>query len=541
MLVGSDLQATVPHSLPEVVCVCLAIDVPGLLVETPHTMGVIEKVRTVLRRLENALAVLGAPQDAEVVTLTPRGQWAGAPQSGVAPVSPGAQQDQEMAVDIHRTLCRSAAQSQPAVPEEDVEVLASIGAIKSLAECVQFTTWASRQGFQLYFMVDGGNALDAERATVWGAPAARSEAAKCLKGMAKGHVLAQAVSAASFAARQEATPAREGTLFMHVDGGPTEAEFESCKKFYPTLSGEQERLFMEQTDRHRMKFYTGDVPLLLNSWAAATSVSDFLGSKVMLQIMRYVDSVSKDVQPADMLLLESILTGAKYDSHHTGAMSLRRLYWFDTAQRGHVISDYVRNQLAAKVFSNSTKVATSLYTAESWLDNMQPRRLLPRVQAYNWGDTDARESDSEPGKDDDGFDKDTLAVMLRVLTARATQKALLTLQETDMYAANWLSNFASTNPPIEGNKFLTKLYKEPSVSHVDAISRKTHFISPTLLANRILTMRDDMAKTLAAQMPAFSERDNIELMRAQLEANSYVSGSYDKKTPKGQTFPRWNL
>lgn len=43
-------------------------------------------------------------------------------------------------------------------------------------------------------------------------------------------------------------------------------------------------------------------------------------------------------------------------------------------------------------------------------------------------------------------------MVLRVLTARATQQVLMELQEVDIFVCQWLNNFAADNPPTTGNK-----------------------------------------------------------------------------------------
>lgn len=50
------------------------------------------------------------------------------------------------------------------------------------------------------------------------------------------------------------------------------------------------------------------------------------------------------------------------------------------------------------------------------------------------------------------FAADTAKIVARVLTARAVQKLLLQLNETDIYQARWLTDYASANPPMGGDK-----------------------------------------------------------------------------------------
>lgn len=47
--------------------------------------------------------------------------------------------------------------------------------------------------------------------------------------------------------------------------------------------------------------------------------------------------------------------------------------------------------------------------------------------------------------------RETAAVVLRVLTARATQQVLIQQQELDLFVAQWLNNWCSSNPPMEGS------------------------------------------------------------------------------------------
>ena len=51
-----------------------------------------------------------------------------------------------------------------------------------------------------------------------------------------------------------------------------------------------------------------------------------------------------------------------------------------------------------------------------------------------------------------GFCSDTAKIVARVLTARAVQKLLLALNETDIYSARWLTDYCSANPPMQGDK-----------------------------------------------------------------------------------------
>ena len=48
--------------------------------------------------------------------------------------------------------------------------------------------------------------------------------------------------------------------------------------------------------------------------------------------------------------------------------------------------------------------------------------------------------------------RDTAAVVIRVITARATQKLLMQLGELDVHVASWLSNYVSEHKPLGGQQ-----------------------------------------------------------------------------------------
>ena len=57
------------------------------------------------------------------------------------------------------------------------------------------------------------------------------------------------------------------------------------------------------------------------------------------------------------------------------------------------------------------------------------------------GDRDARDDDSDLGVEEDGYERDTMLIMLKVLTARAVQRVLMQLNETDLryaWVQGWL-------------------------------------------------------------------------------------------------------
>ncbi len=130
--------------------------------------------------------------------------------------------------------------------------------------------------------------------------------------------------------------------------------------------------------------------------------------------------------------------------------------------------------------------------------------LQSSLSSWRRGDIDGRDEDA--GEDDDGFDKcalhllrpghafhayartassgskalhrrnaafrghpmqvssvrrDTAAVVIRVITARATQKLLMQLSELDIHVAGWLSNYVSEHKPLEGNQVRMHIPRMP--------------------------------------------------------------------------------
>lgn len=156
-------------------------------------------------------------------------------------------------------------------------------------------------------------------------------------------------------------------------------------------------------------------------------------------------------------------------------------------------------------------------------------RVLIQANELNvWGNVDGRDEDA--GEDDDSFDRDTAAVVLRVLTARATQRLLQQLAELDIHLCTWLSAYVSEHRPLDGNKFLLELYKQPAFTVKGLTKDSEHFVNPADLASRILTIRQDMAQKLS-QFEEYVALDNTNLMRAHLETSSYFSGSHTKNEP----------
>lgn len=146
--------------------------------------------------------------------------------------------------------------------------------------------------------------------------------------------------------------------------------------------------------------------------------------------------------------------------------------------------------------------------------------------------------------------------MLRVLTARSVQRVLeqvsekrekgagtpsdektnphhqpthplsTQLGETDLFVQQWFHNYCADNPPLEGDPFIMKLFRQRAVYASDPRTGVEHFVSPAQLAHRVLATRELMARTVTQGFPEFVTRTNIECLRAHLEANSYTSGSH---------------
>ena len=125
------------------------------------------------------------------------------------------------------------------------------------------------------------------------------------------------------------------------------------------------------------------------------------------------------------------------------------------------------------------------------------------------------------------FSRDTARVLLRVLTARSVKLLLLQLHELDLFQAQWLNNYASENPPTEGDKFIQGLLNAKGTTVTDHQNKTTHNIDPQNLAHRLLQIRDDMARKSTLDLPGFVERCNTQILRSHLERNTFVSGSND--------------
>ncbi|KAK9834304.1 hypothetical protein WJX81_005155 [Elliptochloris bilobata] len=148
-----------------------------------------------------------------------------------------------------------------------------------------------------------------------------------------------------------------------------------------------------------------------------------------------------------------------------------------------------------------------------------------------WGDTDGREEDTDEGvqEDDLYFNRDTSRVVARVLTARAAQKILLQLQETDLYVHRWFGEFCMENPPNQGDDFLLKLMRARTEAIHEATTSKRHLINPQALARRIMIVRESLATALTGPgLPQFLARANLEVQRRHLESSSYTSASWGK-------------
>lgn len=74
--------------------------------------------------------------------------------------------------------------------------------------------------------------------------------------------------------------------------------------------------------------------------------------------------------------------------------------------------------------------------------------------------------------------RDTSRLVARVLTARAAQKILLQLQETDLYVHRWFGEFCTENPPNQGDEFLLKLMRARTEAVHESTTSKRHLINP---------------------------------------------------------------
>ena len=117
---------------------------------------------------------------------------------------------------------------------------------------------------------------------------------------------------------------------------------------------------------------------------------------------------------------------------------------------------------------------------------------------------------------------------LDLFSKKKQQKKTSQLGDTDLFVQQWFNNYiASGNPPLEGDAFVSKLFRQRAVYAQDKTTGTDHFVSPAQLAHRVLAMRELMARTVTQGFPEFVTRTNIEVLRAHLEAHSYTSGSHD--------------
>ena len=79
-------------------------------------------------------------------------------------------------------------------------------------------------------------------------------------------------------------------------------------------------------------------------------------------------------------------------------------------------------------------------------------------------------------------------MLLRVLTARAVQRVLGQLSETDILVAQWLNNYCSDpkNNPSAGNAFLLGLFGAQGAVVTENHTGTLHTIDPPGLARRII-------------------------------------------------------
>ncbi|PSC71552.1 NAD+ synthase (glutamine-hydrolysing) [Micractinium conductrix] len=152
------------------------------------------------------------------------------------------------------------------------------------------------------------------------------------------------------------------------------------------------------------------------------------------------------------------------------------------------------------------------------------RCVLARNELNKWADRSNYDEHDPDDWERSQFDSETLALVLKVMTAKATQRLLLQLQELDLFKAQWLTNYCSENPPSGSNKFLVGLFKQPSTVVHDASTATDHTIDPANLAHRIIQIRGDMASSLT-KFPKFVELENASVMREHLASTTYVSGS----------------
>jgi hypothetical protein len=68
---------------------------------------------------------------------------------------------------------------------------------------------------------------------------------------------------------------------------------------------------------------------------------------------------------------------------------------------------------------------------------------------------------------------------------------------------------------------------EPPVALVDPYTGRSHTIAPSRLAAGVLTVREELARHVAAALPGAVAASNVGVLRDHLERHTYVSGSAD--------------
>lgn len=82
---------------------------------------------------------------------------------------------------------------------------------------------------------------------------------------------------------------------------------------------------------------------------------------------------------------------------------------------------------------------------------------------------------------------------------------------------------------IDAAQFVLELLKQRPLYATDKINGKDHYISPPMLANRVMVAREALAGGMSKfDFPTYMARTNTEVYRKHLESSSYTSGSYAK-------------
>lgn len=85
------------------------------------------------------------------------------------------------------------------------------------------------------------------------------------------------------------------------------------------------------------------------------------------------------------------------------------------------------------------------------------------------------------------------------------------------------------------SQFVLELLKQRPSYSVDKINGAEHFISPPALANRVMALREALARGMSKfDFPTYVGRNNVEVLRQHLETSSYTSGSFNKAERKRQ-------